>query len=75
MASRRWILRGAKNAWSRPPMHTRGSGPCVSGWVTTAGCRCAGAERSMFRWLPSTPLDRPVVTGEGHVVALENGGG
>jgi hypothetical protein len=47
----------------------------VSGWVRTADRRRAGAERSTFRWLPSTPLDRPTVTGEGHVVALEDGGG
>jgi hypothetical protein len=47
----------------------------VSGWMSTADCRRAGAERSMFRWLPSTPFDWPMVTGEGHVVALENGGG
>jgi hypothetical protein len=47
----------------------------VSGWVRTAELRLAGAERSTFRWLPSTPLDWPTVTGEGHVVALENGGG
>jgi hypothetical protein len=47
----------------------------VSGSVRTADCRRAGAERSTFRWLPSTPLDWPMVTGEGHVVVLENGGG
>ena len=48
----------------------------VSRWVSTAVCRCAGAEISSFRWLlPSTPLDWPMVTSEGHVVALESGGG
>jgi len=47
----------------------------VMGWVRTADCECAGAEWSTLRWLPSTPLDWPMVTGEGHVVALENGGG
>jgi hypothetical protein len=47
----------------------------VSGGIRTADCRRAGAERSTFRWLPSTPLEWPMVTREGHVFALENGGG
>jgi len=29
----------------------------VRGWVRTADCGRTGAERSTFRWLPSTPLD------------------
>jgi hypothetical protein len=43
--------------------------------VSTADWSRAGAERSRFRWLTCTPVDWLIVTGEGHVPELENGGG
>jgi hypothetical protein len=45
---------------------------CVAEHGEWSACRSRG---SRFRWLTSTPSDRPMVTGEGHVVVLENGGG
>jgi len=65
-------VRISLNSISQDPHHWRRS---LRAWVSTVARRRLGAERSTFRWLPSTPLDWPMVTGEGHMVALENGGG
>ena len=47
----------------------------VSWSVSAADRQGVRAEPSMIRWLSSTRIDWPMVTGEGHVVALENGVG
>ena len=78
-----WKVVRAKVGLPRFGGHERGSAYNVAelldaelcGWVGPADCRREGAERSRFRWHCPLPIDWPMVTGEGHVVALENGSG
>ena len=45
-------------------------------WATgTANAWLRRSRGSRFRWLTSKPIDRPILTVEGRVPALENGGG